>query len=187
MMPVERLIFLTGFAGSGKTSVGRLLARRLGMKFIDIDKLIERRERITIPDLFAKRGERVFRRIEQDAIRGVIQSRPKAGVISLGGGALQSPAVRKQVSDAGALIYLSCSVREIYRRLKDLPDRPLLEISPAKGLSRREARLERIRGLVNKRLPHYRQADIILSTTNRTPLQAARKLEHLLRKRNAQH
>lgn len=176
-MAAKRHIVLIGFSGSGKSTIGPLLAARLKRRFIDIDQGIEADTGLTIANIFEHQGEKSFRRREIDLlVEGL--NRPRATVIALGGGAFESRAIRTIARERGLVVYLSCSRREIYRRLKDQQDRPLLEVKPAAGQTRREARLARIAGLVKKRLANYRTADLVVSTTGRSP---ARVTQQLLR------
>jgi shikimate kinase len=156
-------LYLTGFMGTGKTSVGRELARRLRRPFVDLDSDIEARAGQTISELFS-RGEPAFRRAEARALRRA--SRRPGLVVALGGGALLSAENRKLVADSGLLICLTCAEDRLWRRLRaDGLTRPLL----GSGGRRRE----RMRRLLSRRRGLYRQADVSASTTHRTPAQAA--------------
>ena len=159
-------LFLIGFSGSGKSTIGPLLAKKLKVRFIETDSLMEKQTRITISELFAKKGERYFRRLESEIIRKLVSTRGHC-VIALGGGVFANPANRKLISNAGTTIYLSCSVREIYRRLKNKTDRPLL-----KGT--RTEKLNQIKSLLDRRLVSYQLADIRISTSDWTPVQTTK-------------
>jgi len=154
-------VFLIGFSGSGKSTVGPLLAQKLGYSFIDTDESVARKERMSIPEIFAEKGERYFRRLEEAAIRAAV-AKSRRAVISLGGGALLRSNVRRLVQQEGTVVYLSCSAREVHRRLQTATDRPLL--------LNKGPRSERIAALVTARRPIYvRVADVIVSTTRHTP------------------
>lgn len=181
-MAEPRMVFLTGFSGSGKSTIGRLVARRLGMRFVDVDEEIERATGHTVPELFEARSERSFRELEKKTVRRIIGESTRPTVVALGGGALMHQAVAQAVEKRGTLVYLSCAIRELYRRLKGVSDRPLLRVRPRADETPRGARLRRISTLLNKRLPGYRRATIILSTSRRTPEKAARVLESRLRR-----
>jgi shikimate kinase len=172
-------IFLIGFSGSGKSTVGPLLAERLKARFVDIDALVEKRAGKTIANIFARQGEAAFRRMERDAIGSLSKSRRRT-VVALGGGAFENRSTRKLVSGLGRVVYLSCSQRELYRRLRLASDRPLLEVKPAKGQTLRQARQLAIAKLLDMRQANYRRADLVLSTTAKTPRQAAAELHRLL-------
>jgi shikimate kinase len=164
-------IYLTGFMGAGKTSVGRWLARRLRRPFVDLDTDIENRTGRTIAELFNS-GSTVFRRFEAQALRRA--SRRRRLVIALGGGALLAPANRRLVADSGILVCLTCAEDRLWNRLReDVLARPLLGSGPR--------RRERMRRLLARRRNLYRKSDFSVSTSRRTPAQSAaliaRKLE----------
>jgi len=121
-------IYLAGFMGSGKSTVGRMLAERLGWEFADLDAEIEAKERDTIGHIFESRGEAEFRRMETDAI-GAWVGRVERGaptVIALGGGAFVQAGNFSLIANHGISIWLDCSFESIRRRLdEDLRDRPL--------------------------------------------------------------
>jgi len=170
-----RHIVLIGFSGSGKSTIGPLLAARLKRRFIDIDQRIEVDTGLTIAEIFSRRGERLFRRQEIRTVTEVLKGR-RSAVVALGGGAFESREIRKIARERGLVVYLSCSRREIYRRLKDKQDRPLLDLTPSHGQTVREARLARIGALLKKRLANYRTADLVISTTGKSPALATRQL-----------
>jgi shikimate kinase len=156
-------IYLTGFMGTGKTSVGRELARRLRRPFMDLDADIEGHEGRTIAELFS-RGHAAFRRSESQALRRA--ARRRRLVVALGGGALRAPSNRRLVADSGILVCLTCAENRLWSRLRaDATQRPLLGTGPR--------RRKRLRRLLARRRSLYRQADISVSTTRRTPAQAA--------------
>lgn len=120
-------IFLVGFMGSGKSTVGEALAEELGWNFLDLDAEIERSEDSSITEIFDTRGEAEFRRIESAAlsrcIRSVQLGRPQ--VVSLGGGALLSDENFNLVTHNGVTIWLDCPFEIIERRVAAASDRPL--------------------------------------------------------------
>jgi len=155
-------IYLSGFMGSGKSSVGLALARRLGLGFLDLDRQVERRAGLSLPRLF-ERGEEAFRRLESSALRQA--SRLRGRVVALGGGALLDPCNRRLVKGSGILVSLVCSERELWRRLKpELALRPLLQGPKPRS---------RLRALLRNRRRLYASADLRVSTTGRSPEQAA--------------
>lgn len=163
-------IYLTGFMGAGKTTVGRALARRLRRPFIDLDAEVERASGRTVPRLFA-RGEAFFRRLESKALRRAA-SREKA-VVALGGGTLLRRSNRLLVRRTGVLVSLACRETVLWARLsRDRGERPLL--GPAPG---RRARLRR---LLADRKGLYRDADLVVSTSGRTPRRTASRIASLL-------
>ena len=100
---LERLV-LTGFMGSGKSTVGRLLAARLGWSFADLDDLVELQQGLRVPDIFEQRGEPAFRFAEFEALTGVLEQHPI--VVALGGGAAATPAVRQLLSTASQTVVI---------------------------------------------------------------------------------
>lgn len=120
-------IYLTGFMGSGKTTVAKALADRLGWDFIDLDSEIESAEQATIAEIFEARGEPEFRRIETAMIRQVTRKidRGMAAVIALGGGSFADPANAAMLAQHGISIWLDCSLETIARRIAEPDSRPL--------------------------------------------------------------
>ena len=164
----HRHIFLCGFSGSGKSTVGAILASRLSLRFVDLDVQIEKAAGKSIITIFQMDGERQFRLLERRMISEFLNSQEPRSVLSLGGGALHSDQIIQNLKDGGILVYLSCAVIEIDRRLRRLNDRPMLAVSRSQS---RTDRIERIKKLLNSRKGKYTQADIKISTTNRTPAQ----------------
>ncbi len=178
----NRHIVLIGFSGSGKSTVGPLLAAKLKRRFVDIDRRIEDETGASIAAIFIRRGEKAFRRLEEQTIAQAMENR-RASVISLGGGAFENREIQAIVGKRGLVVFLSCSRREIYRRLKDEQDRPLLDVTPSRGQTLREARLAVIGALLKKRLANYRAADLVVSTTGKSPALVARQLLKLVGRR----
>jgi shikimate kinase len=114
-------IYLAGFMGSGKSTVGRLLAARLGWDSVDLDAEIEAREQTTISQIFEVRGEAEFRRIETDMIRFWVRAieRGSPTVIALGGGAFVHPANFDLITAHGVSVWLDCTFEAIQGRLTD--------------------------------------------------------------------
>jgi shikimate kinase len=122
-------IYLVGFMGSGKSTVGRHLARGLGWSFFDIDAEIERAENMAIAEIFAVRGEAEFRRIEAEMVgqhvRWIAHGRP--AVVALGGGAFAIPATRELLRENGVTVWLDCAFETVARRVAQDPSRPLAQ------------------------------------------------------------
>ncbi len=120
-------MILTGFMGTGKSTVGRRLASEMGLKFIDVDEVIEKESGLPIGEIFEKYGEHHFRKIESEVIRKLTSGEYGAGlVVSAGGGAVISEANRTAFKRWGVLICLSASPDEILKRVGTNNDRPLL-------------------------------------------------------------
>ncbi|MDH7486700.1 MAG: 3-dehydroquinate synthase [Anaerolineae bacterium] len=163
-------LILTGFMGTGKTVVGREVARRLGREFVDMDEVIARRAGKPIPAIFAEEGEAAFRHLEAEHCRELSQRRGL--VIATGGGALIPEANRRRMEASGLVICLSCSVEEMLRRLAEANDRPLLEVAD------RRAEIER---LLEQRREAYAAMPARLDTTGLTPNEAADRVIELWR------
>ncbi len=146
---------LIGMPGSGKSTIGRRLAKSLGVSMLDTDSVIEQTDGRTIPEIFTTDGEKGFRRIEEQVIRDTLVSHD--GVLSLGGGAITSPGVREALS-GHTVIYLEISATEGIRRTGGTTVRPLL----AGG-----DRAEKFRALMSQRVPLYRKAATLRVNTNR--------------------
>jgi shikimate kinase len=152
-------IVLTGFMGTGKTVVGRRLAKRLGWKFVDVDQLIEASAKMPIAKIFTGRGEAVFRRLERRCIRRALRAHHQ--VIATGGGAFVDAQNRSRLRATGPVICLTARPRTILDRLGHrIESRPLLS-----GSSNPH---ERIRSLLSQRAKTYAQADITCDTSDLT-------------------
>lgn len=150
-----RPIFLVGMMGSGKSTVGPLLARRLGRDFVDNDAVVEARAGRRIAEIFARDGEPAFRELEVRAIEEVAAGR---SVVALGGGAIAQPGAPERLARLGTVVYLQASPRELARRVGPAEARPLLA-----GLDE-EQRAERLAGLLRQREAAYRSARIVVET-----------------------
>jgi shikimate kinase len=120
-------LYLVGFMGSGKSTIGRLLARRLGWSFFDLDHEIEAAEKATIADIFDARGEAEFRRIESEMLRQHVRwiERGRPAVVALGGGAFVDVRNRELILQNGIAIWLDCPFDLVQRRVGDAYARPL--------------------------------------------------------------
>lgn len=119
---MARWLVLSGYMGAGKTSVGRRVASRLGREFVDVDRVIEERAGMPVPEIFSRRGELWFRRTEETVVRELLAGDP--GVLALGGGSLESARTRDLVSRVADVVWLRASVDVAWGRVKD-SDRPL--------------------------------------------------------------
>lgn len=150
-------IVLTGFMGTGKTAVGRRLAKRLGWRFVDLDALIEAGARCSIARIFAERGEAVFRRFERRTVARVVRERHQ--VIATGGGTFVDPRNQTRLRVSGPVVCLTAKPQIILNRLgRRCSERPLLAGSPRP--------LARVRELLAQRAGAYAKADVTIDTTH---------------------
>ncbi|MCX7914041.1 MAG: shikimate kinase [Thermodesulfovibrionales bacterium] len=172
-MVITKNIVLTGFMGTGKSEVGRVLAEKLSFDFLDSDAEIEKRENMSITQIFTNYGERKFRDIEADIIREL--SEKEKVVISTGGGVVLRQSNMLNLRKKGIVVCLTASAETILQRVKDTDDRPLLKGDDPLG---------RIRELLEYRTPFYGDADITINTENKTPEEIASEIIEKLRHRN---
>lgn len=134
-------IYVVGFMASGKSTVGRHLAHRLGWNFFDTDDEIESAEKMAIAEIFTTRGEEEFRRIEAAIIRQHVRwiERGRPAVLALGGGAFVEPANRQVLSENGVSVWLDCPFEIVQRRIAKTTHRPLAQ-DPQKFAELYEAR-----------------------------------------------
>jgi shikimate kinase len=119
-------VFLVGFMGAGKTSVGEALATRLGWSFIDLDGRIETRQQRSISDIFRDSGESEFRRLESEELQQVVaEVEGKAAVVALGGGTFVHPANAHSLRNCGYTVFLDAPVEQLWRRSQAQGARPL--------------------------------------------------------------
>lgn len=117
-------IFLCGFMGCGKTTIGQLAAKKMGCAFYDTDELIVENQGMSIPEIFAQKGEPYFRRIEADIVKSMCG---KSAVISCGGGAMINPDTAKAVADAGGkIVFLDVDFDTCYERISCDKNRPIV-------------------------------------------------------------
>ena len=177
------LIFLTGFSGSGKSTIGPLLANSLGYDFLDLDKEIERLAGKSINEIFAEEGEAHFRALELDVLEGIIDT--KELIVSLGGGVLQNDRCFSLIIASGTLVYLYSSPEALAKRLSHKTDRPLMKGDSGERLSREELE-KKILALLEKREPRYKTARIIVETDTKrigsTVEELTRKIERYVRR-----
>lgn len=150
-------IVLTGFMGTGKSTVGRELARRLGKLFIDVDERIERKVNLKVGEIFARYGESFFRQLEREELARALT---EEAVVATGGGAIVDPENLARMRAAGPVVCLTASVEAILERTKSDSSRPLLQ-----NVDRRQ----RVETLLAERASAYAQADICIDTTHRSP------------------
>ncbi len=153
-------LVLAGFMGTGKSTVGRIVAARLGLAFVDTDAEIERQAGRPIAQIFAQDGEAAFRRLEARVCQEIAAGRDQ--VIAVGGGALLDDETRRAFAQTSLIVCLTASLDEILRRVGDDPARPLFSTDR-----------ERLAALYARRAAHYASLPRAVDTTARTPAEVA--------------
>lgn len=155
--------------GTGKTSTGRLLARKLGTRFIDTDTLIEKEAGIPILEIFEKFGEPHFRGLEREIVKKVAGE--NGVVIAVGGGAIVNPANLTDLKRYGIVVALTASPEVILSRVERNSERPLLQV---------EDKIGKIKELIAVRAPFYEKADMTVDTDRKNPEQMADEILELI-------
>jgi shikimate kinase len=159
-------IFLIGFMGAGKTTVGRELARQLYYDFIDLDELIARQAGKSVQEIFAELGEHEFRKLEREAIRFCAQL--TRAVVALGGGAYEDEDNRNVLRRIGKTVWLDCPLEVCLRRISRDTSRPLAGDENA------------MRELMDRRRGSYVEGDFVVQTGEKNPEQLAIEITELL-------
>lgn len=153
-------IYITGYMGAGKTTVGKVLAEKTGLPVYDTDEEIIKAEQRPIADIFARDGEAHFRKLEREMLAALPA---EDCIITTGGGIILMEENRRLMQKQGWWVFLECSLEEIADRLKDDETRPLLSGSRKKELA----------SIYASRLPYYREAGITIQTSGITPEETA--------------
>ena len=154
---IDRPVVMVGLMGAGKTSVGRALARRLGIPFVDTDKEIEAAAGCSVVDIFSMYGEEEFRRVERRVIERVLDTPPALKVISTGEGAFITPAIRQMVLDRALSIWLKADLDLLVKRTNSRDTRPQLLNTDSRKI---------LQQLINDRYSIYALADITVETND---------------------
>lgn len=152
---VNNNIYLIGFMGAGKTTIGKKLGQTISYRFLDLDDWIIVREGKSIPEIFNQHGEAAFRKMETDALKSC--SEEQKLVIATGGGIVEKEENIEYMKKTGSVIFLDADFSSIYERIKTDPNRPLTK-EGVDGLAKR----------YSNRLPLYRQAHHIINTDGKT-------------------
>jgi shikimate kinase len=160
-------IILTGFMGTGKTTVGQLVAAELGREFVDMDSLIEQREGRPISQIFAESGEAYFRQLEAGLCRELAAR--EGQVIATGGGALVAEANLRMMESSGLVICLDCDPATLWQRIGQSEDRPMLAAQD-------ENRFARLAALLEQRAPAYARIKHHVNVTLLSPKEAAQRI-----------
>lgn len=155
-------IFLCGFMGTGKSSVGKTLADELAVSFLDLDDHVENKVGKSIKNIFQEDGEEVFRKLERSSVLEVIRN--FKGVVALGGGTLQNQHLVDHVKLNGLLVFIETPFSVILKRLTKDKDRPLL-LNEDGSAKKRDILENELQALYEQRLPYYRQAELNVDYT----------------------
>lgn len=162
-----RNVTLVGFMGTGKSTVGQQVATLLHFNFLDTDVMVEQRVGKTIPQIFAEDGEPAFRQFEQEAVAKL--SEMSSQVIATGGGLVCNPDNMASLKTHSLVVCLWAAPETIWRRVKNQTHRPLLQDPDPQG---------KIERLLAEREPHYRNADVLVSTEYRSVREVAHQICH---------
>lgn len=152
-----RSVVLVGLMGAGKSSIGRRLAHRLGLAFVDADTEIERAADLTIPEIFERHGEAYFRAGEVRVVARILDSGPQ--VLATGGGAFMNPETRARIRARGISVWLKAEFDVLMKRVRRRSDRPLLRTEDPGAVLRR---------LMEERYPVYAEADLTVISREAT-------------------
>lgn len=158
-----KTIFLCGFMGCGKSSVGKILAEKIGCEFYDMDKYITEKEKMEIPQIFAEKGERYFRETETEAIR---QLAGKQGVVACGGGAMLKKENADIAAEKGNVIYIEVPFDVCYSRIKGDVNRPVVMNNTR----------EELEFIYESRVPVYRENSGLTVSGDGTPEEIAERI-----------
>lgn len=164
-------IVLVGFMGTGKTTVGKEIARDLGMQFINTDDMIEKKAGMPIDDIFFKKGESYFRQLEREVM--IDASANDYSVIDTGGGAVINELNVNDLKREGVLFCLNATAEEIFKRISKETHRPLLKVDNP---------LDQINYLLKKREPYYKRADYQIDTAGKSVKEISREIIEIYRK-----
>ncbi len=151
----DRLVVLVGLMASGKTSVGRILAQRLHLPFVDADHEIETAAQMTVPEIFTKHGEADFRSGERRVIARLLRDGPR--VLATGGGAFMNAETRAACAERGVSVWLKADFETLMRRARRRSNRPLLQTADPEAT---------MRGLMAARYPIYAEADVTVESVD---------------------
>jgi shikimate kinase len=171
MLATPGNVILVGFMGAGKSTVGRLLARRLGRCFVETDAMITAREGRSIPEIFAERGEPYFRKLEAEALEALADKH--GHVVATGGGFSCTPGAMDRLLGLGTVVWLAADFDAVYARANRVGGRPMLA----------DRSVEEAAALYRARQDHYRRAHLALDTTRMTVDAVVGRIVRYLRER----
>jgi len=169
---VDRTIALVGLMGAGKSAIGRRLAARLGLPFVDADAEIEAAAGCSIEEIFERHGETAFRDGERRVIARLLAGPPQ--VLATGGGALMDPGTRALIRDQAVSVWLRAELEVLVRRTGRRNNRPLLKTGDPRAILQR---------LMDERYPRYAEADVVVDTDDGPPEDTVARVLDALRER----
>lgn len=156
-LQINKTIALVGLMGCGKSTIGKRLARKLSIPFIDLDEAIEEAAGISVTEIFAKHGEPYFRKLELEAAEKILDGKPS--VLATGGGAFINEKIRQLIKEKSISIWINADLETLLERVSRRNNRPLLENGDKERI---------LQELMDKRYPIYAQADITVPTSRGT-------------------
>ncbi|MDE4131606.1 shikimate kinase [Phaeobacter sp. QD34_3] len=157
---LNKTVVMVGMMGAGKTAVGRALAARLGVPFLDSDHEIEAAANMSIPEIFARDGEPFFRQKERQVIARLLEE--ERGILSTGGGAFLAEENRRLISQRGASVWLQADLEVLWNRVRHRDTRPLLRTKDPKAT---------LRDLYEARVPFYAKADLTVKSDGKASIE----------------
>ncbi len=161
-------IFLTGFMGTGKSTVGKMLAEDLNWKFIDTDQKAEKIEKNSVKNIIEQKGLAYFRKVEKRVIQEICKN--KNQVVALGGGAIIHATNKKRIQASGVLIALTAYPQTVFKRVQFQSTRPLIDAKSS------QVRLKKIKSLLLQRMKYYQQAHYRVKTDFISPALVKQKI-----------
>ncbi|MBQ4225347.1 MAG: shikimate kinase [Oscillospiraceae bacterium] len=156
-------VFLCGFMGCGKSTVGRRLAEKLGRKFIDMDKYIEKELHMTIPEIFAEKGEAFFRSTETDTVVKLSETK---NIVACGGGVMLNKKNADEARKNGIIVYIAAPFEDCYGRISGDRNRPIVMANTKESLE----------DIYNKRVPLYEENSDVKVDGSGTPMEIAERI-----------
>lgn len=158
---LKKTVVMVGMMGAGKTAVGRAVAAKLGVPFLDSDAEIEAAANLSVPEIFERDGEAFFRRRESEVIARLLDG--TKGILSTGGGAFLAEGNRRMISERGVSVWLNADIELLWNRVKHKDTRPLLRTADPKAT---------LTALYHTRKPVYEQADLSVACEANLPIDA---------------
>ena len=159
-------LVLLGMMGVGKSTIGKILSRKSGLKLIDVDKLIEKKEQISISNIFQSKGEGYFRRLEEITTIEILKKNYKK-IIALGGGAFINKKIRSSIEEQAVSVWLKADLETLWKRVKHKKSRPLLRTDNPR---------DTLANIYTDRIKTYSLADIIINSNDKSSLDEMAKL-----------